>query len=154
LCSVLGYIDASWELRSSIQEEAAIARFRRFDQPVSSEQKAIVAAHVKSHGTKRRVTTPYKPFDNERNRLPGWGKDGMNLRSYQLEGINWMAYNWHQGRSCILADEMGLGKTVQSVAFLHYLFNVHNIRGPFLVSLLPIAATDYALLSFIYYVCM
>jgi SNF2 family DNA or RNA helicase len=40
--------------------------------------------------------------------LPNWGKEGMNLRSYQLEGINWMAYNWHQGRSCILADEMVL----------------------------------------------
>ena len=35
------------------------------------------------------------------------------LRSYQLEGLNWILRCYYQRRSCILADEMGLGKTVQ-----------------------------------------
>lgn len=38
----------------------------------------------------------------------------------------------HCRRNCILADEMGLGKTVQSIAFLHAVFD-YGIRGPFLV---------------------
>ncbi len=35
------------------------------------------------------------------------------LRTYQLDGVNWMLWNWWNKRSCILADEMGLGKTIQ-----------------------------------------
>ena len=34
---------------------------------------------------------------------------GFRLRSYQLEGLNWLLFNWWNRRSCILADEMGLG---------------------------------------------
>lgn len=37
-------------------------------------------------------------------------KQGFKLRSYQLEGVNWLMFNWWNKRSCILADEMGLGK--------------------------------------------
>lgn len=35
---------------------------------------------------------------------------GLRLRDYQLEGLNWLLWNWWHKRSCILADEMGLGK--------------------------------------------
>jgi hypothetical protein len=31
---------------------------------------------------------------------------GFQLRSYQLEGVNWLLFNWWNRRSCILADEM------------------------------------------------
>ncbi|KAL7580211.1 hypothetical protein ACA910_012958 [Epithemia clementina (nom. ined.)] len=60
---------------------------------------------------------------------------GFKLRSYQLEGVNWLLFNWWNKRSCILADEMGLGKTIQSTAFLRELqTNVNTkIRGPFLI---------------------
>ena len=34
----------------------------------------------------------------------------LRLRGYQLEGVNWLLWNWYNRRSCILADEMGLGK--------------------------------------------
>lgn len=37
---------------------------------------------------------------------------GFRLRSYQLEGVNWLLFNWWNRRSCILADEMGLGYVV------------------------------------------
>ena len=36
--------------------------------------------------------------------------NGHTLRSYQLEGLNWLAFSWHREQCCILADEMGLGK--------------------------------------------
>lgn len=32
--------------------------------------------------------------------------NGFRLRSYQLEGVNWLLFNWWNRRSCILADEM------------------------------------------------
>jgi chromodomain-helicase-DNA-binding protein 4 len=40
------------------------------------------------------------------------------LMPYQLEGLNWLLYNYHQSKNVILADEMGLGKTIQIIAFL------------------------------------
>lgn len=39
----------------------------------------------------------------------------FKLRSYQLEGVNWLLFNWWNRRSCILADEMGLGYVRQSM---------------------------------------
>ena len=38
------------------------------------------------------------------------------LMQYQVEGLNWLRFNYYKGKSVILADEMGLGKTIQVVA--------------------------------------
>uniref|UniRef100_A0A8C6KMG4 Chromodomain helicase DNA binding protein 1 n=1 Tax=Nothobranchius furzeri TaxID=105023 RepID=A0A8C6KMG4_NOTFU len=61
------------------------------------------------------------------------GSDGLELRDYQLDGLNWMAHSWSKGNSCILADEMGLGKTIQTISFLNYSFHEHQLYGPFLL---------------------
>ncbi|KAI1344825.1 PHD/FYVE-zinc-finger like domain-containing protein [Xylariaceae sp. FL0016] len=55
------------------------------------------------------------------------------LMEYQLEGVNYMLYKFHQQDNMILADEMGLGKTIQIVAFISAL--THHKPGcwPFLV---------------------
>ncbi|KAI9318061.1 P-loop containing nucleoside triphosphate hydrolase protein [Dichotomocladium elegans] len=58
---------------------------------------------------------------------------GNDLRSYQLEGLNWLRFCYYNYRSCILADEMGLGKTVQSVAFLNDIYFDLHIHGPFII---------------------
>ena len=42
--------------------------------------------------------------DDNDNEIPA-----LQLRGYQLEGVNWLLWNWRNRRSCILADEMGLG---------------------------------------------
>ncbi|KAI9097047.1 SNF2 family N-terminal domain-containing protein [Phlyctochytrium arcticum] len=57
----------------------------------------------------------------------------VQLKSYQLKGLNWLANLYEQGINGILADEMGLGKTVQSIALMAYLAEKHGIWGPFLV---------------------
>jgi SNF2 family DNA or RNA helicase len=54
------------------------------------------------------------------------------LHPFQLEGVNWLRYNFGQRNSVILADEMGLGKTVQVIAFICSLEPVVG-RGPHLV---------------------
>ncbi|XP_042079470.1 chromodomain-helicase-DNA-binding protein 1 [Haplochromis burtoni] len=61
------------------------------------------------------------------------GGDGLELRDYQLDSLNWMAHSWCKSNSCILADEMGLGKTIQTICFLNYQFNEHQLYGPFLL---------------------
>ncbi|XP_054139133.1 chromodomain-helicase-DNA-binding protein 1-like, partial [Melozone crissalis] len=61
------------------------------------------------------------------------GHDSLELRDYQLNGLNWLAHSWCKGNSCILADEMGLGKTIQTISFLNYLFHEHQLYGPFLL---------------------
>ncbi|OQR87370.1 chromodomain-helicase-DNA-binding protein [Achlya hypogyna] len=60
-------------------------------------------------------------------------KGGRTLRSYQVDGLNWMISCWKAKRSCLLADEMGLGKTVQVVSFVEHLRTEEDIRGPFLI---------------------
>ncbi len=59
----------------------------------------------------------------------------FRLRNYQLEGVNWLLFNWWNRRSCILADEMGLGKTIQSVGFIKLLQDLPltGVRGPYLI---------------------
>lgn len=57
---------------------------------------------------------------------------GGTLMDYQIEGLNWIYYRWHQRQNAILADEMGLGKTIQVISFLATLQKRHKC-WPFLV---------------------
>jgi SWI/SNF-related matrix-associated actin-dependent regulator of chromatin subfamily A member 5 len=58
---------------------------------------------------------------------------GGFMRSYQLEGLNWMISLYDRKINGILADEMGLGKTLQTISLIGYLrFNRHD-AGPYLV---------------------
>lgn len=38
---------------------------------------------------------------------------GIQLRSYQLDGVQWLTQSLKNQQGCILGDEMGLGKTCQ-----------------------------------------
>ena len=57
---------------------------------------------------------------------------GGEMMAYQMEGLNWLYYQWFQKKNAILADEMGLGKTIQVIGFLAALKQVHAC-WPFLV---------------------
>jgi SWI/SNF-related matrix-associated actin-dependent regulator of chromatin subfamily A member 5 len=56
-----------------------------------------------------------------------------NMRSYQVEGLNWMVRLHDSGINGVLADEMGLGKTLQSISLLAYLREARGIMGPHIV---------------------
>ena len=83
-------------------------------------------------------------------------KDQLQLRDYQLDGVNWLVHAWckyvtkygvaghnviapmsyvvyYRNNSVILADEMGLGKTIQTISFLSCLFHLHCLYGPHLI---------------------
>ena len=57
----------------------------------------------------------------------------LMVKPYQLDGLNFLAKAWYEGRNAILADEMGLGKTLQSCVFMDYLAVTQKMKGPFLV---------------------
>jgi len=57
---------------------------------------------------------------------------GGELMSYQLEGLNWIYYQWYRKQNAILGDEMGLGKTIQVIGFMAALMAKHSC-WPFLV---------------------
>lgn len=59
--------------------------------------------------------------------------NGNKLRTYQIEGVNWLLNRWYFKQSCIMADEMGLGKTVQSVTFVNALFQEFEYTAPALI---------------------
>ncbi|KAG9244217.1 PHD/FYVE-zinc-finger like domain-containing protein [Calycina marina] len=55
------------------------------------------------------------------------------LMPYQLEGVNWLLYNFHHRKNVILADEMGLGKTIQVVSAVAALIKQSPKCWPFLI---------------------
>lgn len=56
-----------------------------------------------------------------------------NLRSYQKQGLNWLASLYNNHTNGILADEMGLGKTIQTISLICYLAVFKGIWGPHLI---------------------
>ncbi|XP_053992214.1 uncharacterized protein LOC128883655 isoform X2 [Hylaeus volcanicus] len=59
-------------------------------------------------------------------------RQGVELKPYQIWGVNWLLEAFYQKAGAILADEMGLGKTIQSLAFLSAL-KASSISGPHLI---------------------
>jgi ATP-dependent DNA helicase len=65
---------------------------------------------------------------------------GGLMRTYQLEGLEWLISLYENGLNGILADEMGLGKTIQTISFLAFLREM-GINGPFLIAA-PLSTTS------------
>jgi SNF2 family DNA or RNA helicase len=60
------------------------------------------------------------------------GKSNI-MKSYQLQGLSFLAYMAENGMSCILADEMGLGKTLQTLSLIAYLSEAQGKKGSHLL---------------------
>ncbi|XP_060056944.1 chromodomain-helicase-DNA-binding protein 7 isoform X3 [Erinaceus europaeus] len=113
-CS-LPYEDSTWELRQDI-DQAKIEEFER-----------LMSREPETERVERPPADDWKKSESSREY-----KNNNKLREYQLEGVNWLLFNWYNTRNCILADEMGLGKTIQSITFLYEIY-LKGIHGPFLV---------------------
>ena len=59
----------------------------------------------------------------------------LELKPYQLLGVNWMKLLHLNGVNGVLADDMGLGKTVQTISFLGWLKFNSKIKKPHLIVL-------------------
>ncbi|XP_036382651.1 SWI/SNF-related matrix-associated actin-dependent regulator of chromatin subfamily A containing DEAD/H box 1A [Megalops cyprinoides] len=64
----------------------------------------------------------------------------LQLKPYQLIGLNWLVLLHQNKLSGILADEMGLGKTIQAISFLAKLFEEGD-NGPHLI-IVPSSTLD------------
>uniref|UniRef100_A0A673LJU2 Chromodomain-helicase-DNA-binding protein 6-like n=1 Tax=Sinocyclocheilus rhinocerous TaxID=307959 RepID=A0A673LJU2_9TELE len=112
-CS-LSYEESTWEL----QEDVDPVKIREFE-----DLKEIPdIKHVE-----RPLPEQWQKLEKSREY-----RNGNQLREYQLEGMNWLLFNWYNRKNCILADEMGLGKTIQSITFLYEIY-LMDLRGPFLI---------------------
>lgn len=67
------------------------------------------------------------------NDLQKCGLRGIQLRSYQLDGVHWLTQCLENQQGCILGDEMGLGKTCQTISLLLYISGSLGKKGRFLV---------------------
>ncbi|XP_061225878.1 chromodomain-helicase-DNA-binding protein 9-like isoform X3 [Neopsephotus bourkii] len=113
-CS-LPYEDSTWELKEDVDQ----AKIEEFEQ--------LQASRPDFRRLDRPPPNSWKKIEQSREY-----KNGNQLREYQLEGLNWLLFNWYNRQNCILADEMGLGKTIQSITFLYEIL-LAGIRGPFLI---------------------
>ena len=66
-------------------------------------------------------------------RVPAPAGLTAQLRPYQLDGFQWLAFLWQYQLGGILADDMGLGKTVQCLALLCHARETDPAAPPFLI---------------------
>ena len=111
----LGYDEAVWDSppRESDGKDIYNAFLEAFydyleGQYFESEPSSRIRDRIQEY--KR---SPYQDTDQQ----PAGLQKGK-LMAYQIEGLNWLLKNFHDGRSVVLADEMGLGKTVQVVSLV------------------------------------
>uniref|UniRef100_A0A8C0UR62 Chromodomain helicase DNA binding protein 2 n=1 Tax=Cyanistes caeruleus TaxID=156563 RepID=A0A8C0UR62_CYACU len=125
LCKWMGlpYAECSWE------DEALISK--KFQHCIDSFNSRNNSKTIPTRDCK---VLKQRPRFVALKKQPSYiGGENLELRDYQLEGLNWLAHSWCKNNSVILADEMGLGKTIQTISFLSYLFHQHQLYGPFLV---------------------
>ncbi|KAK8218475.1 PHD/FYVE-zinc-finger like domain-containing protein [Phyllosticta capitalensis] len=127
----LGYEDAVWEKVPTPEDDDRWLDF------VTAYNDWVLGryTHVpkKSPLQARIEKARSQPFTKlEKQKQPDDLQSGMELMKYQIDGLNWLYYQWYSKKNGILADEMGLGKTIQIIAFLATLIQDHNCF-PFLV---------------------
>ncbi|CAD5206828.1 unnamed protein product [Bursaphelenchus okinawaensis] len=123
--SCLSYGDCTWEDETLIRRQYS----NKIDE-YNRRTEANTVPHRSQHYRKR---PKFEKLETMPDYLKQKKNPEMELRDYQLQGLNWLLHAWSKENSCILADEMGLGKTIQSISFVSSLFHLHQIYGPFLV---------------------
>ncbi|KAL6243123.1 ATP-dependent DNA helicase Hrp3 [Rhinocladiella similis] len=116
------YNDASWESSSLVSEIAQT----EIDRYLARRREDFRSNPTESNPGSRR---PFLPMREQ----PSYIQNGT-LKDFQLQGLNFLAFNWSRSKNVVLADEMGLGKTVQTVAFMSWLRHDRGQQGPFIVA--------------------
>lgn len=120
----LPYSEATWEDGSLIEKKWP-KKIQEFREREESKRTPSKHCRVLKHRPK------FVPVKSQPEYMGG--DQVLTLRDYQLDGLNWLIHSWCKENSVILADEMGLGKTIQTICLLYYLFNAHQLYGPFLI---------------------
>lgn len=127
----LGYEDAVWTEPPSPEDAERWTDFKAAyeDWVMGSYTRLPTRSTLNTHLNKVRA----QDFGNDlAMKSQPASLTGGELMAYQLEGLNWLYYQWFKRKNAILADEMGLGKTIQVIGFLAALKQLHGC-WPFLV---------------------
>jgi len=112
----LGYEESVWEAPPSPDDGERwsdfVSAYNEYitGQYFKSEPTSVLnqrVAHYRTQNFKKHVQMKQQPASITGELMP-----------YQLEGLNWLLYNFHKQKNVILADEMGLGKTIQIVSMV------------------------------------
>lgn len=112
----LGYEEAVWEKVPTSEDGDRWVDF------VTAYYDWVAGRYIhppKQHAMKIRLDKARaKPFSELEKQKQPENLVGGELMKYQLEGVNWLYYQWYSRNNGILADEMGLGKTIQIIGML------------------------------------
>jgi chromodomain-helicase-DNA-binding protein 4 len=127
----LGYEDTIWETPPRPEDGE-----RWFDFKTAYEEWALkryISIPAKASLQRHLQAIRGQNFENAlMKRSQPSSMTGGEMMGYQMEGLNWLYYQWFINQNAILADEMGLGKTIQIIAFFATLVQDHKC-WPFLV---------------------
>ncbi|XP_070191467.1 SWI/SNF-related matrix-associated actin-dependent regulator of chromatin subfamily A containing DEAD/H box 1B-like isoform X2 [Littorina saxatilis] len=108
-----------------IQLRNVVVRLMKQCEQISGQMELVVSKLTGRldgpHDDEDQVTTQPKLLNAE-----------LELKPYQLIGLNWLRIMHSQQLNGILADEMGLGKTIQAIAFLAHLME-EGEEGPHVI---------------------
>ncbi|KAK5075246.1 hypothetical protein LTR64_001451 [Lithohypha guttulata] len=127
----LGYEDAIWEKPPTYSDKE---RFKDFKEAYEDlVKKRYMSIPVQSTLRRTLANVRQQDFGTKliRKQQPSILTGGQVMQ-YQLEGLNWLYYQWYRQHNAILADEMGLGKTIQLIALMATLVQEHKC-WPFLI---------------------
>ncbi|MFI2104671.1 SNF2-related protein [Isoptericola sp. NPDC019693] len=128
-------VDGSWlrldqpvlgRLRDLITEATALsdrpgkARVSRYDAHLWGELEDVADVVEAAEAWRRSLAGLRALAAGDRVADPVDVPDGIRaeLRPYQREAFEWLAFLWRHGLGGILADDMGLGKTLETLTFL------------------------------------
>ncbi|KAJ4289078.1 putative ATPase [Kalmusia sp. IMI 367209] len=126
--------------KKNTREDAKISSFFKKEDLQDRTRKANVAEALKEAADEDNVQTGDVGYQNVKSARQPKLVTGGTMRSYQLEGLEWMLSLYENGINGILADEMGLGKTIQTIALLAHLWEMGSY-GPFLIAV-PLSTTS------------
>jgi len=84
-----------------------------YDQKTKQQMESYYAT---AHQIKEKIVKQHSSL--------GASDPSLQLKPYQIKGLEWMVSLYNNNLNGILADEMGLGKTIQTVALITYLMEV------------------------------
>ncbi|XP_078699109.1 SWI/SNF-related matrix-associated actin-dependent regulator of chromatin subfamily A containing DEAD/H box 1-like [Branchiostoma floridae x Branchiostoma belcheri] len=116
-----------WSGQVLLKERQVIKRLMDQCHKISKAHQRIVTSQMG-----RSLEHEDDEGDIQLTEQPGNMSQSLQLKPYQLVGLNWLALLHSQGINGILADEMGLGKTAQAISFLAYLLEQGD-EGPHLI---------------------
>jgi hypothetical protein len=114
----LNYVDAVWE---EPPDSENVTRWTAFEAAAHEFFRGQFFEHDSSKSIDKRLKEfRTKKFKALTEQPEGFGDVDKNfvLKPYQLDGMNFLRFNFHQKKNVILADDMGLGKTIQVIAFI------------------------------------